>query len=235
MSVNIEGHKRRPHQEQERENLPNRIFRSVILSLAAVGLLGALFGCAAPFTKDAGKPGPDDQSDSTPSTGTGLIKPRIPTESPEPVSDTAYPEDPGVTPPGNVPVAPEAGPHGTPAPPPAPAPPDKPSGLVGLKGDRKGWEPQKVKAAALRLAQKTPSVLKIKLCYHMEDDEWWATVYAAAGSQVDVKQYTWSREEESFEELLVVKKIPKQQLDKHVASKERDLACEVFSPPFGTQ
>lgn len=118
-------------------------------------------------------------------------------------------------------------------------PPPKPALQTSPKGEPprtpKGeWEDQKVKNAALEMARVFPSVVKIRVCYAVDDDEWLVTLYDDIGTAIDLKQYTWSREQEKLEPYLVLKRIPRGQLKADIARKKQGTACEVIDPPRPT-
>jgi hypothetical protein len=92
------------------------------------------------------------------------------------------------------------------------------------------WEDQKVRKAALDLAEGNPSVKKIKICYAVKEDEWWVTLYEFSGGLVELKQFTWNREQDKLESFLVLKRIAIGRLEEHLNSEEPGKACESIDP-----
>jgi len=167
----------------------------------------ALVGCRLPSQEGLKNatwdpPQTDKEQSGAPSAGQGLIKPVIPLErQTEAVSPPQKAEPPQ---PIRVVVQPE--------------PESKPQ-----KND---WEDQKVKSAAMEMAKASPSVRKMKICYEVKHDEWWVILYEDNGPAIELKQLVWNRSQERFEPHLVVERISRDQLEKHVAESEPGRACE---------
>ena len=96
---------------------------------------------------------------------------------------------------------------------------------------RKHWEDEKVKRAAVNMAKSFRRARKVKVCYVVDDDEWWVTIYDDLGSSIDLKQYVWDREKEALEPFLVLKRIPRGRMEKHAGEKRPGQACEVINMP----
>jgi hypothetical protein len=96
---------------------------------------------------------------------------------------------------------------------------------------RKHWEDEKVKQAALEMAKSFPGARKIKICYAIDDDEWWITIYDDEGSSIDLKQFVWDREKEILEPFLVLKRIPRTGMERHAREKRPGKACRVIDLP----
>jgi hypothetical protein len=99
----------------------------------------------------------------------------------------------------------------------------------------KPWEDTRVKSAATDLANTRPTVKKFKICYSVKDDEWWVTLYEPADDFIELKQFTWNRDSEKLEELLVMKRIPAAGLEKHLKEEEPGRACEVHDSSPGPE
>jgi hypothetical protein len=95
----------------------------------------------------------------------------------------------------------------------------------------KTWEDEKVKALALELAKAAPSGAKAKVCYAVKKDEWWVILYEDAGTEFNLKQYTWNREQNKLEEFLVLKTVPKDKIEENLRASEPGRACEVLEIP----
>lgn len=106
---------------------------------------------------------------------------------------------------------------------------------AGTSEVRNQWESQKVKAAAIKMAKATPTVIKIKVCYAVENDEWWVTLYDDHRTMIDLKQYTWNREKLALEPYLVVRQIPRSQLERDLTRKTPGKACEILDYPASRQ
>jgi hypothetical protein len=89
-------------------------------------------------------------------------------------------------------------------------------------------EDQQVRTAALALSRTMGPIQKIKLCYVVKDDEWWATFYQDIGPVIDLKQFIWNRDSEKFEPFLVLKRIPKSKLAADLKREERGQTCSVI-------
>jgi hypothetical protein len=170
---------------------------------------------ARPGGSSTFSPSPQDQSPAkaqseAPTQGKGLIKPYIP-------------EDTGPKPGEITDTKPEAVPVVQP-------------GLdqsVSKEADRlpKWEEDQKVRVAALKKAEEYPNVKKIKICLSVQDDEWWIIFYNDIGTAIDLKQFVWDRKTEALEPHLVIKQIPRSQLESHLTRKQPGRGCEVLDPP----
>ncbi len=106
-----------------------------------------------------------------------------------------------------------------------------PPASQGTPQGRNQWESQKVKAAAIKIAKTVPAVIKIKVCYAVENDEWWVTLYDDHGELIDLKQYTWNREKLALEPFLVLRQISKSQLEHDLTQKTSGRACEILDYP----
>jgi hypothetical protein len=94
--------------------------------------------------------------------------------------------------------------------------------------EKREWEDQKIREAAMEMAKGLPQVSKIKVCYAVKDDEWWVTFYDNAGAFTELKQYTWNRDLEKLEAFLVLKRIPSSRVQQHLTEEEPGKACDVF-------
>lgn len=202
-----------------------------IRSIIALGISAAIcYGCIIPSQEALRNPGIADQSQSQDKLGKtsanrGLIKPYIPSETAadqiasgqQPSADQSL-ENP--TPTSTV----SQGEKTTEAPVIAPTSPD---GKAGPDTKGRKWEDQKVKAAATELARGLPGIKRLKVCYAVKEDEWWVTMYEQSGPAFELKQYTWSREQDKLEPFLVTKRIPADRLEAHLTEHEPDMACEV--------
>jgi cytoskeletal protein RodZ len=156
--------------------------------------------------------------------GTGqLIKPYIPSERvsnesrmesrvPEPVQATSATSPVIVE--GSAEVAPKT------EPPPVPE----------ASATKRQWEDQQVRAAAIEVARSYSGIHKLKLCFAVKEDEWWATLYESTGNAFELKRYTWNREQEKFQPFLVPKRINGERLQTSLGEQEPDMACEVIDP-----
>lgn len=88
-----------------------------------------------------------------------------------------------------------------------------------------------MKAEATNMAKAFPGVKKIKICYEVESDEWWVILYQDIGTAIDLKQFVWNRENQVLEPFLVLKQIPRTQLQEHLSKKEKGRACETRDAP----
>ena len=88
-----------------------------------------------------------------------------------------------------------------------------------------------MKRAAVTMAKSFPRARKVKVCYVVDDDEWWVTIYDDLGSSIDLKQYVWDREKEALEPFLVLKRIPRSRMEAHAGEKRPGQACEVIDIP----
>ncbi|MCA1959574.1 MAG: hypothetical protein LDL33_02165 [Desulfomonile sp.] len=165
---------------------------------ALFALIGALVLWAACIPAPAAEPGL-----GVAPTSSGLIKPVIPQDA----GETESPVRPAFS---------------------APAAREVASLQRGSDSGQHSWEDEKVKSAALHIAKTVPNVRKIQMCYAVEEDEWWVSLYDDIGLAVDVKQFVWNRELEILEPFLVQKRIPRGQLDEHLSRKTPDRACEVI-------
>ncbi len=148
---------------------------------------------------------------------TDLIKPTIPGE--EAPSADAKPYEPSPEPTGSPASTGEA--------PIAGSPETDGEPLSGVEAQPERWEDQKVKRAALRIAENLSAVKKMKICYAIDKDEWWVVLYDEVGPSIDLKQFIWNREEERLEPFLVLKRIPSSQLETHLTKRRPGRACEV--------
>ena len=85
--------------------------------------------------------------------------------------------------------------------------------------------------AAMELRNAHPTAQKMKLCYAVKDDEWWAIFYEDAGTHYELKQYVWDRQREHLDPFLVLRRIPKDRLQQALSGDEPDRACEVINLP----
>ncbi len=150
----------------------------------------------------APRPGPGEKA-------TGLIKPMIPPERSDAREDSSAQDY------GSHPTKERIG----------------GSAKSGSPEARKRWEDEKVKRAAVSMAKSFPRARKVKVCYAVDDDEWWVTIYDDLGSSIDLKQYVWDREKEALEPFLVLKRIPRSRMEKHAGEKRPGQACEVIDIP----
>ncbi len=95
----------------------------------------------------------------------------------------------------------------------------------------KQWEDQRVQQAAMELAGKTPGVIKLKVCYDVNDDEWWAVLFEDHGAMIDLKPFVWNRESGQLEPYLVVRQISSDRLQVHLNEDDPSRPCRVFNPP----
>jgi len=104
---------------------------------------------------------------------------------------------------------------------------------VGQSGPAKQeWEDQKkVRDAAVEMANVTPEVKKIKICYAVNKDEWWVILYQLGQGLFELKQYIWNKESEKLEPHLVYRTIPAARLQQHLTEEEPGKACEILEPP----
>ncbi len=94
------------------------------------------------------------------------------------------------------------------------------------------WEEdQKVRVAALDKASGYPNVKKIKICYAVQDDEWWVILYNDIGKAIDLKQFVWNRKTEALEPHLVIEQISKSRLESHLTKTIPGRGCEILDPP----
>jgi len=100
----------------------------------------------------------------------------------------------------------------------------------GTDSGQRSWEDEKVKSAALHVAKNIPNVRKIQMCYALEEDEWWVSLFDDIGVAVDVKQFVWNRDLQILEPFLVQKRIPRGQLDEYLSRRPPGRACEVIDP-----
>jgi hypothetical protein len=191
--------------------------RKYLLLHGVIGWLGlvvlslAVIGCVIPFqqgTKQGDRRPQLTAENRQQAKPTRLIHPRLASESPGPAQVGAPAPKSAVPKQEEKPLKPE----------PAPA-------------QRKVWEDQKVKAAAQEMAKSFPAVRKIQVCYQIEADEWWVALCDDMGPEIDMKQFTWNREQEKLEPFLVVKRIPASRLETHLATKRPGMACETLEPP----
>jgi hypothetical protein len=169
---------------------------------------------------------------------TGLIKPTIPGEQKAP-TEVVPPYQAGARYPGSVAPEPEATPPGRLVAPPIAqtAPPNVRAAPLDTRAGAprepqgKRWEDQKVRTAAVELARGIPTVKKIKICYEVEEGEWWVSLYDDAGTAIDIKQYVWDPESERLEPHLVLNRIPRSQFQRHLKGKQQGRACEIIDPP----
>ncbi len=93
------------------------------------------------------------------------------------------------------------------------------------------WEDQRVRVAAMEIAGETRGVQKIRICYDLNEDEWWIILYCDHGRRIQLRQYVWNRDSEILEKFLVAKSIPKHRLAADLKVAEEGKACEVIDPP----
>ncbi|MFH0822734.1 MAG: hypothetical protein V2B18_08270 [Pseudomonadota bacterium] len=93
-------------------------------------------------------------------------------------------------------------------------------------------EDQEIKRLAMAMAKDMPGIVKLKICYAIDYDEWWAVFYEDTGTLIDLKQYVWNKIQRAFEPHLVVKQVPRDRLEAHAAEREPGKACTSFSAPF---
>ena len=95
----------------------------------------------------------------------------------------------------------------------------------------KRWEDQKVQQAAMELAARTPGVIKLKVCYDVNHDEWWVVLFEDHGPMIDLKPFVWNRDSGQWEPYLVVRQIASSRLDVYLTEDEPSRPCRVFDPP----
>ena len=95
----------------------------------------------------------------------------------------------------------------------------------------KQWEDQRVQQAAMQLAGKNPGVIKLKVCYDINDDEWWVVLFEDHGAMIDLKPFVWNRETGQLEPYLVVRQISSDRLQVHLNEDDPSRPCRVFDPP----
>jgi hypothetical protein len=161
-------------------------------------------------------------SDSTKPQGTGLVKPYIPEDRArqEKAKTEIRAEDKAqATPDVTTDAVPSADTvaYAQPA--------DEPERLP------KWEEDQKVRVAALDQASGYPNVKKIKICYAVQDDEWWVILYNDIGKAIDLKQFVWNRKTEALEPHLVIEQISKSRLESHLTKTIPGRGCEILDPP----
>jgi cytoskeletal protein RodZ len=110
------------------------------------------------------------------------------------------------------------------------APKVEPPPVPEASATKRQWEDQQVRAAAIELARSYSGIHKLKLCFAVKEDEWWATLYESAGNAFELKRYTWNREQEKFQPFLVPKRINGERLQASLGEQEPDMACEVIDP-----
>ncbi len=91
-------------------------------------------------------------------------------------------------------------------------------------------EEQEVRSAALKLAQTCESLIHIKICYIIADDEWWVSLYDDMGPQVDLRSFIWDRDNQRLRPFLVLTRIPKNKLEQHVYASGEDRSCFLLEP-----
>lgn len=210
------------------------------LILAIGTSVAILCGCIVPVQEARKNPGlnsetPSNDAADRVSVNGQLIKPYIPSERvssesrmesriPEPVqaTPTSSVQQTSTSPPvvveGRAEVAPEV------------APKIEPSPTPEASGTKRRFEDQQVKAAAIELARSCSGIHKLKLCFAVKEDEWWATLYESTGNAFELKRYTWNREQEKFQPFLVPKRINGERLQASLGEQEPDMACEVIDP-----
>lgn len=90
---------------------------------------------------------------------------------------------------------------------------------------------RKLRAAAKELAIEHSPVKAMKLCYAEKDNEWWVILYCDIGHVIDVRNFFWDWELQTFKRFLVVKRIPKNELRRIVNRHERGRRCTILKPP----
>ncbi len=95
------------------------------------------------------------------------------------------------------------------------------------KSQKSDWEDEKIKTAAMEMARAMPLVKKMKICLDIKYGEWWVILYEDNGPAIELKQFVWNKDQRRFEPHLVQERIPRDQLEKHVAESEPGRACEV--------
>ncbi len=94
------------------------------------------------------------------------------------------------------------------------------------------WEDRRVEAAAMELALKTPGVIKLKICYDLNQDEWWVVLFEDHGPIVEIRPFVWNRDSASFEPFLVVRQIAKDRLQVQLSEDEPSRPCRVVDLPL---
>lgn len=97
---------------------------------------------------------------------------------------------------------------------------------AGKTSDRRSLpERERVRLEALDAAKEIGGILRIKICYVKEDDEWWAFLYRDEGPIIDLKQFVWNRKAEKLEPFLVIRQIKKEEFDGELRKKEPGKTC----------
>lgn len=120
----------------------------------------------------------------------------------------------------------QSSPRPSPVAAPAPAESAPRNAAVEAKSGSRQWEDQRVRQAAIKLAEQLQGVKKGKICYSVKNDEWWVVLYDDLGPVYDVKQFTWNRDQEKLEQFLVLKKIGKNRVEEDRSTRDPDRACE---------
>jgi hypothetical protein len=178
---------------------------------------------------------PETRAESGP-----LIKPIIP---PEAAPTSQAPNSPGGGPMNTEPPIPTPGvntdnpflekPKPRSEHPPS-AEPTQPPGGPNRPAKQEWADQKKVRDAAVEIARVFPAVKKIKVCYQVNKDEWWVTLYEQGEGIFELKQFIWSKDSEKLEQHLVYKTIPVTRLQQHLSEQEPGKACEIMEPPSAT-
>lgn len=92
-------------------------------------------------------------------------------------------------------------------------------------------EDEYVRTVAIKLADRHPAIDKMRICYNTEDSEWWIFLYQNTGAYYELKQYVWNINLDEPQPFLVVERVSKYRLKKHLYSKEPRRKCKVLDPP----
>lgn len=211
-----------------------RIMARMSGAWAILGLLVCLcWGCVLSSRPSAVPPGSQAHGygEVAPPKQEGrLIKPYIPGNAGE--AEPARSSDPARVGADPSPSPPEEGASGLPS---VSSDSRWPSDQVAQSsGTQDQWELQQVKAAAIKKATGIPTVLKIKVSYAVDSDEWWVILYDDRGPLIDLKQYVWNRETQKLEPFLVLRQIAKSQLERHLTEKLPGRVSHILDyPPAG--
>ncbi|AFM23017.1 hypothetical protein [Desulfomonile tiedjei] len=214
------------------------MFRLILVIGTSVAIL---CGCIVPVQEARKNPGLNSETPSNDAadrvSGNGqLIKPYIPSERVSSESRTkSRVSEPVQAISTSSPVVAESNAEAAPNPvvaeSGAEAPPKiEPSPVPEASTTKRQFEDQQVRAAAIELARSYSGIHKLKLCFAVKEDEWWATLYESTGNAFELKRYTWNREQEKFQPFLVPKRINGERLQASLGEQEPDMACEVIDP-----
>lgn len=84
---------------------------------------------------------------------------------------------------------------------------------------------------ARELARKLPRIRKIKLCRDVEEEDWWICLYEEKGPYLELQQYTWNAYQDRPQPFLVLERIARSGLQKHLTRVSPGMKCQVLDPP----